>query len=135
SGGAMGLVGLALVARLDYRHLRRLAWPLLAGVLAVLFIVVLPGTQAIAPEVNGARRWLALGSVMVQPSEFAKLVLIVWTASLAVKKQDRLSSLSRGLLPFLVVWGVVDLLIFLQPSLSSALLVLLLSALVVFAAG
>lgn len=134
-GAAIGLGGLVFVARLDYRRLRQLAWPMLFAVLFALIVVILPGTQAIAPEINGARRWLYVGPVLLQPSEFAKLVLVIWTAALAVKKQDRLSSLSRGLLPFLIIWGVVDLLIFLQPSLSSAMLVLLLSALVVFAAG
>jgi cell division protein FtsW len=135
AGGAMGLVALVLAARLDYRWLRRLAWPLLAGVILLLLVIVLPGTEAIAPRINGARRWLIVGPVAVQPSEFAKFALIVWTAMLSVKKQEKLPSLSRGLLPFLLIWGVVDGLIFLQPNLSAALLVVLLAALVVFAAG
>src|SRR5690606_18325933 len=107
AGGAAGLVALVIVARIDYRWLRRLAWPLLGVVALILAVIVLPGTEAIAPKINGARRWLVLGSVVVQPSEFAKLILIVWTAALAVKKQDKLRSLSRGLLPFLLIWGVV----------------------------
>jgi cell division protein FtsW len=61
--------------------------------------------------------------------------LIFWTAAVAVKKQDRLHSLSKGLMPFLLVWGVVLVLVFLQPNLSAALLLGLLSALVLFAAG
>jgi cell division protein FtsW len=111
------------------------AWPLLLIVLVALLVTVLPGTESIAPTRNGARRWLDVGPLALQPSEFAKLALIVWTAALTVKKQDRLSSLSRGLLPFLVVWGLVLLLIFLQPNMSTAVVVLLLSALVVFAGG
>jgi cell division protein FtsW len=100
-----------------------------------LIVVILPGTEAIAPRANGARRWLYLGPLQLQPSEVAKLVLIVWTAALAVKKQDKLNSLSRGLLPFLVMWGVILLLIFMEPNLSAACLVLVLSALVAFAGG
>jgi cell division protein FtsW len=134
-GGTLGLVLLALMANVDYRRLRLLAWPLLAGMALLLAITVIPGTHAIAPLVNGARRWLYIGPVAFQPSEFAKLAVIVWTAALAVKKQDRLASLSRGLLPFLAVWGVIVGLIFLQPNLSAAALVVLLAALVVFAAG
>src|SRR5690554_5951291 len=65
AGGAVGLVGLALVSRLDYRHLRRLAWPLLATAALLLLVVVLPGTDAIAPTVKGARRWLMIGPVAV----------------------------------------------------------------------
>lgn len=134
-GGTMGLVLLALAAHVDYRTLRLVAWPVLLVVIAMLVVVVLPGTEAIAPRINGARRWLNIGPIGVQPSEFAKLALIVWTAALAVKKQEKLASLSRGLLPFLMVWGVVLGLIFLQPSLSAAALTLLLAALVVFAGG
>lgn len=134
-GGAVGLIGLAVAARLDYRHLRRLAWPLLLGVIVALTIVIMPGLEGIAPEINGARRWLVVGPVTLQPSEFAKFVIIVWTAALAVKKQEKLPSLSRGLLPFLIIWGLVEALIFLEPSLSAALVVLLMAALVLFAAG
>jgi cell division protein FtsW len=134
-GGAVGLVVLALAARLDYRWLRQAAGPLVLLALLLLVVVVLPWTEAIAPRINGARRWLAIGPLVVQPSEFAKLVLIIWTAALAVKKQERLPSLSRGLLPFLVVWGAVIGLIMLQPNLSAAVLVGLLAALVVFAGG
>jgi cell division protein FtsW len=135
-GGALvGLVALVVAAQLDYRRLRPLAWPLLGIVLVLLLVVVLPGTEGVAPRANGARRWLLLGPVAVQPSEAAKLVVIIWTAALAVRKQDRLRSLSRGLGPFLLVWGVVAGLILLQPDLSTALLLLLMAALVAFAGG
>jgi cell division protein FtsW len=134
-GAAAGLVGLVVMAQIDYRQLRLFAWPVLLVVLLMLVIVVMPGTEAIAPKINNARRWLNLGPVQIQPSEFAKLALIIWTAALAVKKQDKLSSLTRGLLPFLVVWGVVEMLIFLEPSFSAAAITLLLAMLVVFAGG
>ncbi|HEX7240564.1 MAG TPA: putative peptidoglycan glycosyltransferase FtsW [Longimicrobiaceae bacterium] len=133
-GVLAGAVLAALVSRVDHRRLQLLAWPLLGGVLFALLLVILPGTEAIAPRVNGARRWIDLG-IQFQPSEFAKLALIVWTAALAVKKQDRLHSLSKGLLPFLVVWMITSVLIVLQPNLSAALLLVLLSALVLFAGG
>jgi cell division protein FtsW len=133
-GGLVGLVLVAVVSRIDYRHWRRYAWPLLGVVTILLVLVVLPGTEAIAPRINGARRWLDLG-VSFQPSEFAKLALIFWTAALAVKKQDKLHSMRKGLMPFLVVWGVIVLLVFMQPNVSAALLLGLLSALVLFAGG
>ena len=134
-GAAAGLVGLAIMAQIDYRRLRMLAWPLLFVVILMLIVVVLPGTESIAPRINGARRWLRIGPMNIQPSEFAKLALIIWTAALAVKKQDKLSSLSRGLLPFLTVWGFVLLLIFMQPNLSTGVFVLFYSVLVIYAAG
>jgi cell division protein FtsW len=133
-GGLAGFVLMLAIARVDYRTWDKLAWPFLGVVMLMLILVVLPGTEAIAPRVNGARRWLHLG-ISFQPSEFAKLALIFWTAALAVKKQERLHSLSKGLMPFLVVWGCVLLLVVLQPNFSAALLLGLLAALVLFAGG
>jgi cell division protein FtsW len=134
-GGAMGFVGMIVLAQIDYRHLRLLAWPLLVAVIVALVIVIVPGTENIAPKINGARRWLDVGPMQIQPSEFAKFALIVWTAALAVKKQDKLPSLTRGLLPFLLMWGLVEALIFFEPSFSAGAIALLLALLVVFAAG
>lgn len=134
TGGAAGLVGLALAARLPYTWWRALAWPMVMGVFLALVILVLPWTTGIAPEINGARRWLSVG-VTLQPSEFAKLAILVWTAHLAVRKRDQFASLSRGLGPFLLVWGIVLLPILLQPDLSTAFMVALLAGLVLFTAG
>jgi cell division protein FtsW len=133
-GAAAGAVLALVLSRVDYRRWRRAAWPLLWVVVALLVVLVLPWTESIAPRINGARRWLHLG-VAFQPSEFAKVAVIVWTAMLAVKKQDRLHSLSKGLLPFLLVWGLVLVLVFAQPNVSAALLIVLLGSLVVFAGG
>jgi cell division protein FtsW len=134
TGAALGVALAAVLSRVDYRRFRLWAWPMLIGVSLMLVIVIMPGTEAIAPRINGARRWLNVG-ISFQPSEFAKIALMVWTAALAVKKADRLHSLSKGLAPFLMVWMGVVLLVFLEPNLSAALLILLLSSLVLFAGG
>lgn len=133
-GAGFGLLAMAGCAALPYRIWKALAWPLLCVSIVLLAIVVLPGTEAIAPEINGARRWLDLG-VTMQPSELAKISVIVWTAAMAVKKADRFQSLTRGLGPFLVVWGIVLLLVALEPDLSTACLIGMLGGLIVFAAG
>lgn len=133
-GCGIGAVLAAIVSRVPYHRLRDWAWPMLIGVSLALLVVVMPGTEAIAPRVNGARRWLRIG-FQIQPSEFAKLVVVVWTAALAVKKQGRLHSMSKGLLPFLLVWGTTAVLMLAEPDLSGALLVILLSSLVLFAGG
>jgi cell division protein FtsW len=135
TGAAVGFVFMLAMAFTDYRRWRLLAWPILLATMVAPTLLLVPGTEDVTRVRNGAGRWLMLGPVSFQPSEFAKLALIIWTAALAVKKQDQLASLSRGLLPFLLIWGVVCGLIFMQPSMSAALLVVLLSALVIFAAG
>ncbi|MGH7501193.1 MAG: FtsW/RodA/SpoVE family cell cycle protein [Longimicrobiales bacterium] len=134
-GGAAGLVLMIAVAHTDYRRFRLMAWPILGVAAVAVAITILPGSEAIAPATNGARRWLVLGPVRIQPSEIAKLALMIWTAAMAVKKQDRLRSLTRGLGSILVVWAIVAGMIALEPSLSAAMLTLLLSGLVLFAGG
>lgn len=129
-----GVLLCGLLARQDYRRLQAAAWPLLGVTLLLLLVVVLPGTEGIAPRVNGARRWLKLG-ITFQPSELAKLSVIIWTAALAVKKRERFHSLRKGLVPFLVVWAAVLLPVVLQPNFSAVLLIALLGALVLFAGG
>jgi cell division protein FtsW len=134
TGMVPGALLCVLLARVDYRRLQRFAWPLLGFVLFLLVLVVLPGTESIAPRVNGARRWLRVGTTF-QPSELAKIAIILWTAAMAVRKQDRLHSLRKGLLPFLVVWFALLLPVMLQPNFSAVMLLALLAALVLFAGG
>src|SRR5688500_7786712 len=66
TGAAVGFVLLAVAARMDYRRLRFLAWPLMLGVIAALLAMVI-GPDSIAPERNGANRWLTIGPVALQP--------------------------------------------------------------------
>lgn len=134
SKALIGLLALYVVARIDYRVYARLSWPFLIVSVFALLLLVLPGTEGIAPPRNGARRWLEIG-VRVQPSEVAKLAMVIWAAALAAKKGERVRSLRWGLAAFGVVYLVVGFLIMLQPDLSSAALIGLLSAIVLFAAG
>lgn len=135
AGVIVGAMGLAVAARLDYHVWRRLAWPMMAVVLLVLLVPYLPGLRAFSPELNGARRWLRVGPVQLQPSEFAKFAVIAWCAMLAAKKGETLREFKRGVLPFLVVIGPVCGLILFQPNLSTATLVAFLAGVVMFTAG
>jgi cell division protein FtsW len=134
-GALGGGILMVLIARLDYRRLRPLAWPLLLGILVLLIIPILPFTHAIAPSINGARRWIRLPLFSFQPSELARLVVIIWCAMLATKKGEQVREFKKGLLPFLVILGIVSLLILLQPNMSMAVLVALLGGIVLFASG
>jgi len=133
-GAALGGLLLILAARIDLGRVRRLAWPLMLGALVLLVVVVLPFTQAIAPRLNGSRRWLRLG-VSIEISEIAKLVAVVWTAALCAKKGKNLSHLFRGLVPVMTVIGPMCLLILLEPDLSTAVVIGFLAMIVLFAAG
>ncbi|HKO15124.1 MAG TPA: FtsW/RodA/SpoVE family cell cycle protein [Gemmatimonadaceae bacterium] len=132
SGAGIGIVAFAVAAKLDAEKWREWAWPLMWFTLVTMLLtLVLP--DAIAPRINGSKRFL-FGSSF-QPSEFGKLGVIVWISMLVVKKGDTLRRLTKGLIPFLVVVGVLDLLAALEPDLSVAMLYTLLMALLLFVGG
>ena len=134
AGALVGFACLLLCAWMPYRYWEVFAWPLVAVSVGMLVLCVLPWTTGIAPEINGARRWLQVG-VTIQPSEVAKIAIIVWSSAMAVRKAPHFSSLSRGLAPFLAVWGLVIGLVLMAPDLSTALVIAMLGAVIVFAAG
>jgi len=134
-GLLVGGVLATIVARFDYHVWQRWAWPLLGVVAVLLIIPLLPFTRGIAPVLNGARRWVYLGPLHLQPSELAKFAIVVWTAMLAAKKGEQMRSFRRGVIPVLVIVVPLVGLIFLEPNLSMALLVTLLAGVVVFSAG
>ena len=134
-GAAVGGLLAVIFARIDYHRWRRWAWPLLGITMFLLLIPLLPFTHGITPTINGARRWVNLGVLTLQPSELAKFTVVVWCAMLAAKKGEQVRDFKKGLLPFLVVLVPVIGLIFLEPHLSMALLVAILAGSVLFTAG
>ena len=133
-GALVGLVAFAFAAKVDAERWRRWAWPLMGGSLLLMLVTVLPFMpDVIAPTIGGSRRFLLGGSI--QPAEFAKLAVILWTPMLLVKKGPALRRLGKGLGPFLVVIGVLSLIAMLQPDLSMAMTFCLLMAILLFAGG
>jgi cell division protein FtsW len=132
-GMAAGVIAFAVAAKFDAGRLERLAWPLMMLTAFLMLLTVLPFTTAIAPPINGSRRFLFGASL--QPSELGKLAVVAWTAMLVIRKGDRLRRLTKGLLPFLLVIGVLDVLAILEPDLSVALMYTLTMGVILFAAG
>jgi len=135
SGALAGGILMIACSRLDYRLLRPLAWPIMLVSIGLVLITVLPFTHAIAPTINGARRWVRLGPVGFQTSELARLAVIIWCAMLATKKGEQVREFKKGVMPFLVILGLTSLLVLLQPNLSMAVLISLLGGIVLFTAG
>ena len=132
SGAAAGAVTFAIVAKIDADRWREWAWPLmLLTIVTMALTLVLP--DSIAPRINGSKRFL-FGSSF-QPSELGKLGVIVWVSMLVVRKGDSLRRLTKGLVPFLVVIGLLDVLAALEPDLSVSMLYSLLMALLLFVGG
>jgi cell division protein FtsW len=130
AGVGAGMLVFMVCAKLDAERWRQWAWPLMGLCLAAMIATILPGMSA----TYGSKRFL-FGSGL-QPSEFAKLAVVVWTAMLAVKKGEQgLRRLSKGLLPFLVVIGALAVTAALQPDYSVAAHFALLMASVLYAGG
>jgi cell division protein FtsW len=106
---ALGLVGCVVMAAIDYRHLRKLALPLLIFSVLALMLVLVPG---IGLTVKGARRWIHLGPMNFQPSEMAKLAGIIALAAYAAHFQRRMHTFKHGLLiPGVVILVVAGLIL------------------------
>jgi cell division protein FtsW len=132
-GMAVGVGLFTVAAKMDAQLWEKLAWPIMIMSLVLLLIVILPFTEGIAPRIHGARRFLFGSSV--QPSELGKLAVILWTSMLVVKKGPALRRLTKGLLPFLVVIGAMDILVMLEPDLSAAMMFTLVMGIILFAGG
>ena len=132
-GLAVGVMAFAIAAKMDAERWSKWAWPFMAVTILLLLVIVLPFTTSIAPRINGSRRFLFGGSI--QPSEIGKLAVIIWTSMLLVKKGDQMRRLTKGLLPFLIVIGVLDLLVVLEPDLSVAMMYTLVMGIILFAGG
>jgi cell division protein FtsW len=131
-GVGAGIIAFAVAAKFDAEKLHDWAWPIMWFTIATMTaVLVLPGS--IAPTIHGSKRFLFGASF--QPSEFGKLAVVVWVSMLIVKKGESLRRLTKGLVPFLVVIGVLDVLAALEPDLSVAMLYTLLMALLLFAGG
>jgi cell division protein FtsW len=118
--GLIGLVLLFTLARLDYRRFSDWAPWIAIGSLLILVAVLVPG---IGHESKGAQRWLGLGPIRIQPTEFARVGLTIYLARLLSKGPDKIGRFVSGPLPALVVGGAFMALIFLQKSLGCTIAV------------
>jgi cell division protein FtsW len=127
-----GLLIMTIVSRIDYHRWQKLSPFILIAIFALLIAVLIPG---IGISVNGARRWISLGFTTIQPSEFAKLGLIIYLASLFDRKRKDIHDFKQGFLPSLLILGGVIFLVFLQPDLGTILATSSGAAFIFFMAG
>ncbi len=129
---AAGLLGMLVVARIDYHRYRRLALPALIVAVLLLVAVLVPG---LGTRVGGASRWLRITSfVGVQPAELAKLALVVYLAFWLGRHRERVQSVAVTL-PFLLLTGLVAGLVVAEPDLGTAIVVGAIGLAMYFVAG
>jgi cell division protein FtsW len=129
---AVGLAGAYACYRLDYQRLRAAAPYLLVAAIAGLLLVFVPH---IGVGVNGGRRWLGTAGLSLQPSEFAKLALVIFLAAVLSVRGERITSLSRGLFPLCVPIAIVTVLVLKEPDMGTASLLFFTAFTMLFAAG
>jgi cell division protein FtsW len=127
--GAVGLVIMHLTARHGLALVRN-ATPLILGLCFFLLVAVL----GIGTDVNGASRWIGSGFLQIQPSELAKVALILYSADLLARKPKRARSI-EGFMPVLLVAGAACLLIMLEPDMGTTMVVTFAVAATLIAAG
>jgi cell division protein FtsW len=132
--GAFSLVALGLlwaVSRFNYHKIRLLTY---AG-LGLVVVLMLLSVMGFGHSGGGAARWLKLGPIHVQPSEMAKVVLVLWLAYSLDKKGEQIKSFSIGLVPHFLVLGLLTLFCLKQPDFGSAAVLLFLTFAMLFVAG
>ncbi len=133
--GIFALVGFGVmicVMRINYHFWRQMAVPALLGCLVLLVLVLIPG---IGGSAGGASRWIRLPGFNLQPSEIAKIALIMYMAYSLDKKQDRIKSLGGGFIPYMVVLMILLGLLLKQPDMGAALTLFFVAFVMLFAAG
>lgn len=131
--GVFAVIGIAAmlgVSKIPYRVLRKFAFPFLAAVVFMLLLLFTP----LGKTVNGATRWLDLKIITVMPGEFAKLAVILFTASYLTNGRDKLKK-AGSVIWLMLVGGLIAGLIMLQPNMSTAVTVVLIMGSIMFVEG
>ena len=131
--GVFAVIGIAAmlgVSRIPYRVLRKFSFPFLAAVVFMLLLLFTP----LGKTVNGATRWLDLKIITVMPGEFAKLAVILFTASYLTNGRDKLKK-AGSVIWLMLVGGLIAGLIMLQPNMSTAVTVVLIMGSIMFVEG
>ncbi len=128
----MGLSLLHVLSRVDYVWWKRLSIPLLGGMATLLVMVLIPSLGMTA---NGARRWLGAGPISIQPAEMVKLGVVIYLAAYLTRKEGRIQDFQSGLLPALLVIGLLCGLVLMEPDLGTVVVLGVVTGSLLFVGG
>jgi len=118
----VGVIACAVAVLIDYRHLKKFAWPLLGLAVLMLLAVLIPAFPTVFVRINGAKRWIRVAGFTIQPSELAKVALIIALALYCEINLRQMALFKRGIvIPGLFICVVLGL-IFIEPDVGNALL-------------
>lgn len=128
----LGFVAMVFFMNYDYWKIKKHEKLIVFIMFLLLVLVLIPG---IGKKVNEARRWIGIGALTLQPSEVAKLGMIIYLSCGLERKGDKVQSFFKGLLPFLLVMGAVCALILKEPHLSATVLIGMTTLVMLFVGG
>ena len=128
----VGIFVMLFCSRINLNFLKKKANLILAGCFLLLILVLIPGIGTVR---NGSRSWFGIGGFGVQPSEFAKLGLIIFTSKYLSRNQKSMGDVKKGALPIFLVIGVFFLLIMLEPDFGTAMVMALTLIALIFISG
>ena len=118
-GGVIGLALMLVFYLLDYHYFTKFRWAILIGGFVLLGLVFIPG---LGVESYGAKRWINLGITTIQPSELAKFAFVVFASVSLAKNYNSVKSI-KGVLPTVIVGGLICIMIILEPNMSITMVV------------
>ena len=128
----IGIILMLAISKLDYKWYYKKTNVILAVCLFLLVLVLIPGIGSIR---NGSRSWFGIGSFGIQPSEFAKLGLIIFTAKYLSNNNKFLKDIKKGVIPILLVLFLIFALIMLQPDFGTGMIIVVSILAMMFIAG
>ena len=130
---SIAIIGMLIMMRIDYHYLQKYSTAIFIIALAGLVVVLIP---EIGTVTYGARRWVRFGSYFgYQPSEFAKLAMIIFMSGYIAKNQEKMSTFARGFVVPIVLIGVVSLLILKEPDFGTAMFISMISFVLIMVGG
>ncbi len=129
----LGVIGMLVISRIDYRLLKKF-WVLIYAIGIVLLVCVFVPGLSVSTD-TGVSRWIGIGSLTYQPSEFAKLAIIVSFSALIYKNYPKIKTFRYGIIPFAILLVPVVVLVYLEPHLSGLIIIVCIAAIMMFVGG
>ena len=128
----IAITGMLIMMKTDYHYLQRYSMVIFIVALVGLAVVLIP---EIGTKINGSRRWIRVGVFGYQPSEFAKLAMIIFMSGYIVKNREKMATFAKGFVVPIILIGVVSLLILKEPDFGTAIFVTVVSFILLMAGG
>lgn len=128
----VGILAMFFASKIDLNFLKKKANLILGICFILLILVLIPGIGTVR---NGSRSWFGIGGLGVQPSEFAKLGLIIFTSKYLARNQKNMGDIKKGALPIFLIIGIFFVLIMLEPDFGTAMVMALTLIALIFASG